>query len=333
MRIIQLTTAFSPQRGGIETVSAILAREFHAAGHMSVVATRLAHAEAPCPGIEVVRAPSLWRVWREIARADAVVMHGIPLRLAWPLLLLRRRAIIVRHMSDPPTPSRLRTALARRYPIYNVSRYLGTVAPGGAGVLPNPFDAAVFHEESAVARDRGLAFLGRVTRDKGILDYVHVVATLAADRPGLQATVMGDGPDRPAAEALAAELGVQARILWTGSLDPSAAASALRRHAVLVFPSRWDAFGLVALEATACGAVVAAYATGGIPEAVGPCGLTVPTGDVSALAAAAGRLLDHDPARAALLARRDQHLPRHAPEAVARRYLAALGLEPAALQP
>lgn len=329
VRILQLATSFIPQRGGIETVSALLAREFLAAGHASVVLTRLPQAEAPVPGVAVVRAPSAWRVLREIVRADAVVMHGIPLRLAWPLAFIRRRAIIVRHMWDPPAPSWLRTLVARRYPSYAVSRYLSTVVKDGGAVLANPYDASVFREAPPVARDRALVFLGRVTRDKGILDFVHLVAALAGTRPTLQATVIGEGPDRTAAESLASDLGVATRLRWTGALSPEAAAAELRRHQVLVFPALWDEpFGLVALEAPACGTVVAAYASGGIPEAVGPCGATVPTGQREQLAATCAHLLNDAGARARLLALRDRHLAAHHPAVVARHYLSALGVEP-----
>lgn len=332
VRILQLATSFIPQRGGIETVSALLAREFLAAGHASVVLTRLPGAVAPVPGVEVVRAPSAWRVLREIWRADAVVLHGIPLRLAWPLAFIRRRAIVVRHMWDPPTPSPLRTLIARRYPSYAVSRYLSTVVQHGGAVLANPYDAAVFRDAASVDRDRALVFLGRITRDKGILDFVRLVAALAGSRSALQATVIGEGPDRAAAESLAGELGVASRLRWTGALSPEAAAGELQRHQVLVFPALWDEpFGLVALEAPACGTVVAAYASGGIPEAVGPCGVTVPTGQREQLTAACARLLDDAAARASLLAQRDRHLAAHHPAVVARNYLAALGVEPPAV--
>ena len=171
--------------------------------------------------------------------------------------------------------------------------------------------------------------MGRITRDKGIHEFVHLVQSLAAERPGLTATVVGAGPDLPSAIELIRDAGLSERVRFTGELAPDQAAAELRRHTVLVFPALWDEpFGLVALEAIACGAVVVGYNSGGIGEAAGPCGMLVPTGDRNALIEATRRLLDHEDARRQLLSGRDAHLTRHRADAVARRYLEYLQTAP-----
>ena len=326
MRILQLTTGFIPRRGGIETVSSLLAREFARLGHESAVLTRESDAIPPCAGVEVVRAPRPFATLREIARADAVILHGVPLRLAWPLLALRKPRLLVRHMWDPPGSGRLRRAIVRGAPIFSVSRYLAALAGKPSGIMPNPYDADLFFNDADAPRERDLVFVGRATRDKGLLEFTRLAIQLAGERPGLAVTIVGDGPDLAEARRSFSEAGLGGdHVVFTGSLPPEAIARELRRHRLFVFPALWDEpFGIVVLEAIACGAPVVAYASGGIPEAIGPCGVVAPRDDFNRLRAEVARLLDDSTARAALLAGAPAHLHPHRPDQVARRYIAAL---------
>lgn len=90
----------------------------------------------------------------------------------------------------------------------------------------------------------GLLYVGRVSREKGIEDFLRLEG---------RKTVVGDGPLKEELQAKYA--GVE----WTGWLGGDKLADAYRAADVLVFPSRWDTFGLVMLEAIACGTPVAGY--------------------------------------------------------------------------
>jgi hypothetical protein len=83
-------------------------------------------------------------------------------------------------------------------------------------------------------------------------------------------------------------------------------------------------FGIVAVEAIACGCVVVGSAGGGLAEAIGPCGVTFPNGDAHALVSILTRLLG-DPAEVDALRRpARQHLAQFTKRHVASRYLEAL---------
>jgi D-inositol-3-phosphate glycosyltransferase len=101
---------------------------------------------------------------------------------------------------------------------------------------------------------------------------------------------------------LAADLGVAERIVWQPPKPRHVLSTWYRAADVVVVPSRSESFGLVALEAAACGVPVVATAVGGLRTVVvdGVTGLLTPTRTADAFAEAIGGLLA-DPARAAAL--------------------------------
>jgi starch synthase len=116
-----------------------------------------------------------------------------------------------------------------------------------------------------------VVFLGRITEQKGILEF------LAAGRhvdPSAQLVLCAASPDTPAIEAQVAagvaELqAIRPGVVWIDEPLPRPEAVQILSHAtVFVCPSRYEPFGLVNVEAMACGVAVVATATGGIPEIV-----------------------------------------------------------------
>ena len=104
--------------------------------------------------------------------------------------------------------------------------------------------------------------------------------------------LLGDGPERPRIEAEVRARGLGDEVTFLGEqLDVVAT---LRRAWVFLLPSETESFGLAALEALACGVPVVASRAGGLPEVVreGEDGFLCPVGDVDAMAAAVGRILD-----------------------------------------
>ncbi len=96
----------------------------------------------------------------------------------------------------------------------------------------------------------------------------------------------------------------QAAVQWAGWLNPDALVVWRERAALLVVPSRFETFGLSALEGMAAGMAVVASDCGGLAELIedGVTGVLVPPGDEEALISAIGDLLD-DPERRARLGR------------------------------
>jgi len=128
---------------------------------------------------------------------------------------------------------------------------------------------------------------------KRVADVVRVFAAVRAEMPAVLVMV-GDGPDRPVAEAEADKLGVAQDVRFLGKVD--AVADLLRSADLLLFPTAAESFGLAALEAMACGVPVIGCAAGGLPEVVvdGETGRLLPVGDTGAMAEAAIELLTDD---------------------------------------
>ena len=130
------------------------------------------------------------------------------------------------------------------------------------------------------------------------------------------------GPDERELKGLAQSLGVAPQIDFIGPKSGVELAETLNAHRVLVVPSRWaEPFGIVALEGIACGCVVVGSREGGLPDAIGPCGVTFPNGDAPALASSIRTTLTGGGCWDALRDGALAHLAKHSAHAVAAVYL------------
>lgn len=139
---------------------------------------------------------------------------------------------------------------------------------------------------------RVLLALGRLVPQKGLDLAVRALPAIRRSHPTAVLVVAGEGPERPALERLAAEVGVADAVFLPGRAGDVAAL--LARAELLVHPSRWEGFGLVLLEAMLAARPVVATAVSSIPEIVvdGETGVLVPPEDSDALAEAIVRVLD-----------------------------------------
>ena len=125
-------------------------------------------------------------------------------------------------------------------------------------------------------------FVGRITRQKGIIHLVNAIRDFHA---GVQVVLCAGAPDTPeiAREMTAAVERARAqsqhRVVWIEEMLPKEQIITLYTHAaIFVCPSVYEPFGIINLEAMACHTPVVASAVGGIPEVVdhGETGLLVP---------------------------------------------------------
>jgi glycosyltransferase involved in cell wall biosynthesis len=148
--------------------------------------------------------------------------------------------------------------------------------------VPVPADARV-----AASGPLRLLFVGRLHRDKGVLELPEIDRRLVGAGVRAQWTVHGEGPDRD--ELVAAWHDAGDRVSWSRHAPIDEVRALYQRHDVLVMPSRFEALPVALLEAGAAGVVpVVSDLPSGIPEVVelGVTGYRLTVGDVPAFAQA-----------------------------------------------
>jgi N-acetyl-alpha-D-glucosaminyl L-malate synthase BshA len=168
----------------------------------------------------------------------------------------------------------------------------------GIEVIPNFVNCDVyapFADEQAKATARArfarpdeaiLIHLSNFRPVKRVVDVVKVFSLVAREVPA-QLILVGDGPDRSAAEWLAHDLRIQDKVHFLGKQER--VNELLPLADLMVMPSQLESFGLAALEAMACKVPTIATRVGGVSELIddGATGLLYEVGEVEAMAAGA----------------------------------------------
>jgi N-acetyl-alpha-D-glucosaminyl L-malate synthase BshA len=149
----------------------------------------------------------------------------------------------------------------------------------------------------AAAGEKLLIHVSNFRPVKRTLDCIRILAEVRKHTPA-HLLMVGDGPDRSAAEHLARELHVTQHVTFSGKQNHVERIIPLAD--VLLMPSEMESFGLVALEAMACGVAPVATKVGGVPELImhGENGYMEPVGDIAAQAARVVELLTDQPLHA-----------------------------------
>ena len=147
----------------------------------------------------------------------------------------------------------------------------------------------------AKPNERLLVHLSNFRPVKRVLDVIETFARVSRELPS-RLLLIGDGPDRSAAEFLTMRLGIADRVDFVGKQENVNELLALSD--LMLMPSELESFGLAALEAMACCVPAIATRVGGVPELIesGVNGLLYEVGDVDAMAAGALSILT-DPVR------------------------------------
>jgi glycosyltransferase involved in cell wall biosynthesis len=320
MKILLGSHVFLPSIGGIETVSELLAREFVSLRHDVRVITQTADGnEFPFP---VIRRPGAMELLRQVAWCDVFLQNNISLRTLWPLLVVRRPFFIVHQTWIANGWTRpLKRFVLRFGKSIAISQAVAREVASASAVIGNPYDDEVFTDRAS-ERTRDLVYVGRLVSDKGVDLLIEGLSILRSLGTRTQLTIVGDGPERGNLEKQIAELNLGAAVEFVGSRTGSQLAEILNRHRILVVPSRWpEPFGIVAVEAIACGCAVVGSDHGGLPEAIGPCGITFPNNDGRALANALAQVINDPTWREQLRRHAASHLARFTKGRVAEAYL------------
>ena len=199
---------------------------------------------------------------------------------------------------DPSYRAATAWAVGRSDRVTAVSKFLAQATHEGLDdgrvidVIPNFIDTRLYVPSDDPARcrhlvdpgERLLVHVSNFRPVKRVLDVVEIFARVAKAVPA-RLVMVGDGPDRAAAERRVRELDLMPRVRFTGLLVDTI--QILGQADAFLLPSDGESFGLSALEAMSCGVPVVGARAGGLPEVVrdGEDGILEPVGDVEAMAA------------------------------------------------
>lgn len=163
-------------------------------------------------------------------------------------------------------------------------------------VIPNGVNAARFKQahpdlnsfrsQWALPEERIVFFVGRHVYEKGVDVLLGAVPLVLAQMPYTKFIIAGTGPMHEELKRRAQEMGIGHKVMFPGFIDDLTRNSLYQLADAAVFPSRYEPFGIVALEAMAAGAPVVVSDVGGFREIVrhGETGLTFYAGQSKSLA-------------------------------------------------
>lgn len=331
MKILIVTDAWDPQVNGVVRTLTSTRRELEKMGHVVDLLTPLECTTVPCPTYPEIRLSILpgrlvGRRMRDSAPEAIHIATEGPLGMAARSYALRHRlpfttAYHTRFPEYVRARSGIPLSVTYRFLRWFHGRAEAVLVP--TRVVKADLESFGFAPERVVLWSRGVEldlftpgpamphdlkkpiflYVGRVAVEK------NIEAFLRLDLPGSK-WVAGEGPQL--ARLRAEYPGVR----FTGVLDQRALAALYNAADVFVFPSRTDTFGLVLLEAMACGCPVAAYPVTGPIDVIGDVRDATAAGALDAdlrMAALRALTLDRNAARA--------HAERYSWEACTRQFL------------
>jgi glycogen synthase len=191
-----------------------------------------------------------------------------------------------------------------------VTRLFGPEIPD-VSVIHNGIDIRTwpFAARGPAAGPPELLFAGRLEYEKGVQDLLAALPRIRRTHPGTTLTVAGTGTQAEWLTDQARRHRVTKAVRFLGAVDHDGLVGLMHRCAAIVLPSRYEPFGIVALEAAATGAPLVVSTAGGLGEAVSDptTGLTFHPGDVAGIASAVrATLADPSAAAARAVAARDR---------------------------
>lgn len=281
MRLAIVTDAWLPQTNGVVRTLSVTSTLLQRSGHVVEVLEPRAFRTLPCPTYPEIRLA--WRPYRRLAaQLTALDPDSVHIATEGPLGMAARRwcrrhdrAFTTSYHTRFPEYVRARVPVPLRLSYAHLRRFHGAAARTLVGTpsMLRSLEERGFQNLALWSRgvDTGVfrpgpkdfldlprpvwLYFGRVAVEKGIDDFLRL------DLPGTQ-LVVGDGPALEECRRRYPEA------VYAGYRHGEELAAYIAASDVFVFPSRTDTFGLVLLEAMACGVPVAAYPVTGPKDVV-----------------------------------------------------------------
>lgn len=281
MKIVFCCTQFFPSVGGTEYVAEAWANQLTVLGHTVSVITETKSLREDSFPFKVYRKSSFLRKWKIYRNAEIILQFNFSLK-EWPAIWLSGRPSVVSHHSSLYYADGTATPFAgiKNWFIQYGSKgniacssFIASFIGKNCAVVPNPFNNRVFTFNPSVEKNPLIVFLGRLVSDKGCMVLLKAFELLQKEATELDLMIIGDGPEKLNLQEFASNAQLDQKVHFLGIKRGEELVNLLQQAKIVVVPSLWEEpFGIVALEAMACGCIVIASNIGGLPEAVGNCG-------------------------------------------------------------
>ena len=306
MKVVLLSSYFPPHIGGVEVHVERIAHHLHRRGFEVVVVTSTASGREKfpfrveyVPSIPIPYSPITPFLGRFLEKIDGDIFHSHTPPPFFSCSLRKSPHVITYHCDIEipekygrfPIPRALSKLIIRRTDdmlsealdradaiVATTKSYAETsrlLAGRDYHVIPNGIELSEFEGVEA-EKEPTVLFLGRLAATKGVDVLLKAMKHVDVEA---RCVIIGDGEERSSLERLARELEVNAE--FTGFLPRKKVIEYLSRASLLVLPSlsRLEAFGMVLLEAMACGTPVAASDLPGVRDVASEAGFVFPPGD------------------------------------------------------
>jgi glycosyltransferase involved in cell wall biosynthesis len=184
-------------------------------------------------------------------------------------------------------------------------------------VLPNSVDTTKFRPtvKPRDLKDRFsgmniLLYVGPITERKGLKYLINAMPAILQENPETILLLVGKG-DIPKLKKMAEALGVLNNVIFEGFVPEERLPSYYNACDIFILPSLQEGFGIVLIEAMACGKVAIASNNTAIPEVIGDAGILVESKNSYALAGAISKLLNNTSIRASLELKALERVEKH----------------------
>lgn len=306
-KLIIFTAAYYPFVGGVETAIQEIARRLRDQFDICIVTSRLSRRLPKCeirPEAKVIRVGigqgvDKWLLpffgciaaGRNIGGEHKAILWGVDISqgsvAAFFCKILMRRHPFVLNIQYGYGDARiasgrlgmigfaLRQMLSLADEVTVISSYLGEVARayGYRGVIHTIHNGVAIEEFEPTGSSRRaevpvVITTSRLVEKNGIDTLIRTIALLKKKAQPIQCHILGDGPDRPALERLAKELGVEREIKFFGSVPFEKIPAYLHRATIFIRLSRSEGMGVSFVEALAAGLPIVGTPIGGIPDII-----------------------------------------------------------------
>jgi rhamnosyl/mannosyltransferase len=327
MKVLIVSKYFYPVFGGVETNAFYVAKELVKKGNeVTVIASGDSYSRERIKGVHVIRVPT-WLtigptpispgVFNEILGRDfdiANLHDPNPSQnfFAYLALRLKRKPFVVTYHSDiePHTLSIkllkfFYVNLFQRFFLLRKARKIMPTSPQyidlsdilpkfrhKCEIVPNGVDLSFFKPLKSKKGSR-ILFVGRLIYYKGLQYLIKALPEILEKVPDAKLAIVGDGPLKAEWTALAKRLKVNDRIEWLGKLSDKDMLKQYQKCDVFVLPSiyKTEAFGIVLLEAMACGKPCVGTNISGTEYVLEDSGIAVDPQDEEQLSTAVVRVL------------------------------------------